>query len=155
MSSHIISENIFLFYSLLMGVLVTFVYDLFRILRRVIHHNWIFVSLEDILFWFGCGISVFLLMQRESNGMLRWFAVLGALTGMLIYRKCLGKYLVEILSRFFLRIKRILCKPFKAMAKKCRKATAFATKKTGRFWLYLKNRLTRMKKTIRMILCKQ
>ncbi len=155
MSSHIISENIFLLYSLLMGVLVTFVYDLFRILRRVIHHNWIFVSLEDILFWFGCAISVFLLMQKESNGMLRWFAVLGALTGMLLYRTFLGKYLVEILSRFFLRIKKILCKPFAAIAKKCRKVTGFAQKKSGRFWIYLKNRLTRMKKTIKMILCKQ
>lgn len=155
MGSHIISENIFLLYSLLMGVLVTFVYDLFRILRRVIPHNWIFISLEDILFWMGCGVSVFLLMQRESNGMLRWFAVLGALTGMLLYRKCLGRYLVEILSRFFIRIKKILCKPFAAFAKRCRKVTGFAGKKAGRLGLYLKNRLTRVKKTIKMILCKQ
>lgn len=149
MSSHIISENIFLLYALLMGVFVTFVYDLIRILRRVIPHHWFFVSIEDILFWLSCGITVFLLMQRESNGMLRWFAVLGALSGMLLYRQCLGKYLVEILSRFFIRVKKILCKPFAAVAKRLRKAAGFAGKKAGRFRLYLKNRLTGIKKQLK------
>lgn len=155
MSSHIISENMFLLYSLLMGAFVTFVYDLFRILRRVFKHHWIWVSLEDILFWFGCGITVFLLMQRESNGMLRWFAVVGALTGMCLYRKFLGKYLVDVISRFLLWIKKMLSKPLGILAGKCRKASGYAGKKAGRMRLYFKNRLTRMKKTIKMILCKQ
>lgn len=155
MGNHIISENVFLLYSLFTGVLMTFTYDLFRIFRRVIRHNRIWISIEDILFWFGCGVTVFVLMQRESNGMLRWFAVLGAMAGMLLYRRCLGRYLVDILSRFFLKGKRILCKPIAAVGKRCRKVTGFAGKKAGRFRLYLKNRLTRVRKTIKMILCKQ
>ena len=89
------SENEFLLYSLLMGVFITFVYDLLRIFRRVVPHAGFFVSLEDLAFWIYCGAEVFLLMYRESNGTLRWFAVIGALAGMLLYKKAVSKWFVK------------------------------------------------------------
>ena len=75
------NENVFLLHAVLLGVEITFLYDILRILRRVFAHSGIMVSLEDIAFWTYCAGKVFLLMFRESNGNLRWFAVLGALTG--------------------------------------------------------------------------
>lgn len=90
-----VNENQFLLHSLLLGGFVSLVYDGFRILRRVIPHRNFVVSLEDMGFWIYCGGRVFLLMHRESDGTLRWFAVLGALTGMLLYRKLVSPWFVR------------------------------------------------------------
>lgn len=92
------NENEFLLHALLMGIFITFVYDVIRIFRRVIPHNSFFVSLEDLGFWIYCGGSVFLLMYHESNGELRWFAVFGAIAGMLLYKKAISPPFVKYVS---------------------------------------------------------
>lgn len=92
------NENVFLLHAVLMGVEITFLYDILRILRRVFVHSGIMVSLEDIAFWIYCAGEVFLLMFRESNGNLRWFAVLGALTGMYLYHRTFSPLLVKYVS---------------------------------------------------------
>ena len=68
------SENEFLLQAFFTGVYITFVYDVLRIVRRVISHGELMVSLEDLVFWIYCADRVFLLMYYESNGTLRWFA---------------------------------------------------------------------------------
>ena len=92
------NENVFLLHAVLLGVEITFLYDILRILRRVFVHSGIMVSLEDIAFWIYCAGEVFLLMFRESNGNLRWFAVLGALTGMYLYHRAFSPLLVKYIS---------------------------------------------------------
>ena len=77
-----VSENEFLIHALLLGVYITFVYDWLRIFRRVMCHSSFFVFIEDMGFWAYCAQKVFLLMYHESDGTLRWFAVLGAFAGM-------------------------------------------------------------------------
>ena len=89
-------ENQFLLYATLMGVYITFFYDILRIFRRVIPHANFMVSLEDIGFWIYCSIKVFMLMYYESDGTLRWFAVLGALLGMTVYRKLVSPFFCKI-----------------------------------------------------------
>ena len=44
-------ENVFLLHSFLLGVGITFLYDILRILRRVFAHSTSMVSLEDLAFW--------------------------------------------------------------------------------------------------------
>lgn len=92
------NENQFLLHALIMGAYITSVYDILRILRRVIPHGTLLVSMEDICFWIYCAVKVFLLMYRESNGTLRWFAVLGAMTGMFLYRWFVSPYFVKYVS---------------------------------------------------------
>ena len=129
MSSPVISENLFLLYSFGMGIFITLIYDIFRIFRRVCPHNGFAVSLEDILFWIFCAISVFYLMHTQSNGTLRWFAVLGAMAGMLLYKKTLSDVLVKgisaVLSRvigFLGKVLHILGTPFRFLGEKSKKA---------------------------------
>lgn len=89
------SENtIFLLHALCIGLVITFVYDWLLVLRRVFPHRQILISLEDMVFWIFCAGYVFLWMYRESNGTLRWFAVAGALTGMLFYKKIFSRWFV-------------------------------------------------------------
>ncbi len=87
-----------------MGVYIPFLYDWLRIFRRVIPHGSLWVSLEDFVFWIYCAAEVFLLMQRESQGTLRWFAIFGAAVGIWLYERLVGRYLVRLLSRFLSKI---------------------------------------------------
>lgn len=162
MGSPAINENTFLFYSLCMGIAITFVYDLFRIFRRVCVHGAFLVSLEDLIFWLFCAVSVFYLMHTQSNGTLRWFAVLGALAGMLVYKKTVSPFFVKWTSaglrrigHFLGRLLGILGKPFRflfgkgsMLGKKAKAGGAAAA-------VFLKNRLTAFFKLLRIVLYKQ
>lgn len=147
------SENIFLLHAFLMGAFITFVYDLLRILRRVIPHAAFFVSLEDISFWIYCGAEVFLLMYHESDGSLRWFAVMGAMAGMFLYKKLISglfvKYVSLVLNKILEilgKILRFLCRPFGFMGRKAKKTVRRAGGRVHRLMhrikCAVKNRLT-------------
>lgn len=105
-----LNENEFLFHAFFMGIYITFVYDILRILRRVFPHGGFLISLEDICFWIYCAVKVFLLMYHESNGTLRWFAVFGAIAGMLLYIKLASPFLVKYISLLLQKILRIMAK---------------------------------------------
>lgn len=104
-------ENLFLLHSTILGIYMAFVYDSIRIFRRLVPHNVLFISLEDIAYWIYLAAEVFLLMYRESNGLLRWFAVLGAAAGIFLYKKLVGQYYVHyislLLQKILHRIRRI------------------------------------------------
>lgn len=90
-----VSERVFLLHFLFMGAFICFVYDLLRVFRRAVPHAGFAVAAEDFGFWVYCGSEVFLLLHREGNGSLRWFAVLGALAGMLLYGKTVSRPFVK------------------------------------------------------------
>ena len=97
MSQDIIQEVTFFLHSVVMGVVITFVYDWFLILRKLIKHNMFWISFEDFLFWTACGLGVFYMLYRENNGVLRWFTVLGATFGMILYKLLASKIFVHIM----------------------------------------------------------
>lgn len=134
-------ENLFLVYAIYTGVYITFLYDLIRIARRVIRHNTFLVSLEDIVFWVYVSAKFFLLMYRYSNGLIRWYAVLGALAGMLVYKKAVSGYFVKYISLFFLKIKEIVGGFFRMFLRPAAK-----------FFYFLKKKLTILLKLLKMSL---
>lgn len=154
------NENMFLLYALLMGIFITFVYDILRIIRRVIPHGVLLVSLEDIAFWIYCGVKVFLLMYHESNGTLRWFAIFGALVGMIAYKKTISPFFVKYVSLLLQKVLhimgkcgRIVLKPFLLIMKKLKTAhikrkSKASRKKVHVKWL-LKKKLTFLRKMLK------
>ncbi|MBO5292445.1 MAG: spore cortex biosynthesis protein YabQ [Lachnospiraceae bacterium] len=144
MSAEIMGELDFLLRSMLLGVMITFLYDLIRIFRRVVRHHGFFVSLEDFFFWVFCSICIFLLLYRENNGILRWFVVMGAAVGMLLYKATVSRFLVDLAAKGIGAVLRLLGRIFRLLTKPLRA--------TGRF---LKKQLTRTWKMFRIILCKQ
>ena len=162
MGNAAVGENVFLAYSLGMGIFITFVYDLFRIGRRVCAHNRFWISIEDILFWIFCAISVFYLMHTQSNGTLRWFAILGALAGMFLYKKTVSPFFVKWTSAVLLWIKKLLLhilrfigRPFVFLAKKGKSVKRKAAQGGKRVAGFVKKRLTAFGKLLKIILCKQ
>lgn len=162
MSSPVISENLFLLYSLGMGIFITFIYDILRIIRRVFAHKNILISIEDILFWVFCAISVFYLMHTESNGTLRWFAVLGALVGMLLYKKTVSPFFVKWVSlglqkllAWMGKLTHILLTPARFLTKKGKKAAVKTANKGKKAAGFMKKKLTGSVKMLKMVLCKR
>ena len=62
MSEQIVEESRFLLYCFLSGIVITMVYDVFRIFRRVFRHGNFWIALEDIFFWTGAGIFLFYML---------------------------------------------------------------------------------------------
>lgn len=155
MSQEIVREAVFLGHALLLGIMITFVYDWFLIARRLIKHNMLFVSLEDFIFWVFCAVSMFVMLYRENSGTLRWFAVAGACLGMLLYKKTVSHFWIRmvsaILQKFLQGIKRF----FGILLKPVGKAADKAADKGNKITKYIKNRLTICKKILKIILCKR
>ncbi len=160
-----LNENEFLFHAFFMGIYITCVYDILRILRRVFPHGGFLISLEDICFWIYCAIKVFLLMYHESNGTLRWFAVLGAIAGMLLYIKLASPFLVKYVSLVIRKLLDILEKavglllrPVRFLLRKIReKAVRAARRRAVKLQKNrelrrgkLKKKLTFLKKVLKM-----
>lgn len=161
MSQDIMNEVVFLLHSLVLGVGITFVYDGFLIMRRLIKHTMLMISLEDMLFWMGCAIFVFFMLYEENNGILRWFAVLGAGIGMLIYKKTLSGFVVggvtkvlSFLMRLCSELLQLFLKPLSFLDKKRRAGSRYLRRKSGKIRKYMRNKLTAYKKVLKIILCK-
>lgn len=74
----------------LLGLCITFVYDILRVLRKIIPHNNAFIAAEDLVFWLLTGFIVFWLFQEESNGTIRFFSIGGGILGMIFKNKLTG-----------------------------------------------------------------
>lgn len=149
-----VSENEFLLHSLVMGVFILFVYDILRIIRRVIPHGGFWVAAEDLAFWVYCGAEVFLLMYHESNGTLRWFAVIGAMAGMFLYNKLFSRLFVKYVSwglgKLLEGIRRILRWLLRPVRFAGRKVGSGTRRMMGRQKRFLKNRLTYFLKALKI-----
>ena len=161
MSQSIIDEVTFLLHSFLMGILITFVYDGFIIMRRLIRHNLFLISVEDLIFWIACAIGVFYMLYEENNGILRWFAVFGAALGMAAYKKSVSPFLVKIITMVIERIfhglfciLRFLFKPVRFAGGKVRGGACAVSKKGKKAGRCLKKKLTERAKLLKITLCK-
>lgn len=162
MSQNIINEVVFFAHSFLLGIVITFAYDGFVVLRRVVKHSLLLISLEDMIFWIACAIGVFYMLCEENNGILRWFAVFGAALGMIVYKESISDILVNILStlikylfRIIRRIVRFLFGPLFFLGRKGRSVMGKCMRKSRKAEKYMRNKLTRQMKLLKITLCKQ
>lgn len=162
MSPDIVIELYFLLHSFLTGVLITVLYDVLRILRRVIPHNILAVSLEDLFYWIVCSLLIFAMLIQENNGVLRWFAVAGAMTGMFLYKKTLGFLLVKYVSLLLNSLLHlvgsifgVIIKPLYLVKRRIMWERKKAPKRLKMGIRRVKKKLTDGKKLLKIILCKQ
>ncbi len=161
LSESIYGEVQFLVHAVLLGIVITFVYDNIRVIRRVIRHNTFFISMEDLFFWIWVSLAVFLLQHKENDGIFRWFSVIGGFLGMLVYRKIISRFYVTKMTILLRKLLHILYLFFSYLFS----PIYFVEKKTGNFlkkiWRTVthtltvqKIRLTHKRKMIKMTLCK-
>lgn len=161
MSREIVQELTFFTHSVLMGLIITFVYDWIRVFRRLFRHGTVLMSVEDLFFWLACGIAVFYMLYKENDGTLRWFAVLGATLGMFFYKIIVRDRFANIMSTclhkimwFAYQVLQIVLKPLKRLFYAEKTFVLYIRKKLKKCKELIKKRLTVCIKTIRMVLCK-
>ena len=75
-----VEAGVFL-YAGLTGMTVWFFYGILICLRKIIPHTFLFVGVEDFLFWIGTSIYIFRKMYDTTYGSIRWLFVLGVVCG--------------------------------------------------------------------------
>lgn len=93
--SFLAEESAILIYAGALGLELGLVYDFFRIIRRVWKCNFFMTACMDLVFWIFTAVRTFYIMHTQSNGTLRWFAVLGVVTILFLYMKWLSVYIVN------------------------------------------------------------
>lgn len=69
--------------SVISGVTLRLVYQSIACLRQMIKHSMLIIGIEDLIFWIGAGLYVFVQIYHTSNGSVRWYFVLGIVSGAL------------------------------------------------------------------------
>ena len=71
-----ITKELFIFLSaILSGAIVRLVYRCISCLRNVIHHTHWIIELEDLAYWVGTAIFLFVQIYYTSSGSVRWYFV--------------------------------------------------------------------------------
>lgn len=94
-----LKELEFLGYSVILGAMMMSFYDVFRFWRIIIPHKRWAEYMEDIFYWWVCGVAIFYLYYRENNGVIRLFAVLGISVGMLGYQQIISRGFFKVVFR--------------------------------------------------------
>lgn len=63
------------------GAIVRLVYQCIRCFRRIVVHDLAAVSVEDMIFWLGSAVYMFVQIYHTSDGSIRWYFVLGVALG--------------------------------------------------------------------------
>lgn len=73
----------------LIGMILLACYVVLAVIRRLFCHRKWMVHLEDIGYWTGVSIYLFVQFYHTNNGKIRWFSVLGIVIGALFLWKTL------------------------------------------------------------------
>lgn len=99
-----VQSQVYIFlYSILGGVLIAFIYDLFRIKRKAVKTAIVFIYLEDLIFWIIVAIIMFVVVYLSNEGEVRGFIFIGTLLGIILYIALFSKIVINS-SMFVLRI---------------------------------------------------
>ena len=93
------------------GIIIGFLFDIFRILRRTIKTKDFVTYLEDFLFWILTGIIILYSIFTFNNGEIRLFLFLGIIIGVLLYMLLISFYFIKInvtIINFFKKILSII-----------------------------------------------
>ncbi len=104
------------------GVVASMCYHLLLFFRAVLPHGVPVIDAEDILFLMAAGFGFFLMSYEKNDGILRWYAFVGAALGCAAYVRTLGASLDGV--RKWLLQK--LGKTVKIKAKNCSKGQVSA-----------------------------
>lgn len=110
MEQFIVEEARLFVDSLFTGLVIMALYDILRLLRRIVKHKNIVVSIEDFLYWNIAGIFIFALIYAENDGRIRWFIIVGICIGAWVYAKSFGIFLVKYTSKYINKILNIVLK---------------------------------------------
>lgn len=63
------------------GAVVRLVYQCIRCFRRIVSHTLTAIGAEDMIFWLGSAVYMFVQIYHTSDGSIRWYFILGVALG--------------------------------------------------------------------------
>ena len=63
------------------GGIVRLVYQCIRCFRRIVSHTLAAIGVEDMIFWLGSAVYMFVQIYHTSDGSIRWYFILGLVFG--------------------------------------------------------------------------
>ena len=104
-SESILAELKTAWVAFLSGALITVVYDVLRIFRRMLSHGNLWIGIEDFFFWIWTTFWIFSVLYRENDGNLRIYTILFMVLGMLLYHRIIGEPVVNITGKVLKKVK--------------------------------------------------
>ena len=118
------SQAILFLLTVVVGMFIGFIYDIFRIIRKVIKHKDFFIFIEDTVYWLIVSFVMFYFMLSQNNGEIRFFAIMGAFIGMILYFYTISIWvmkvsmtIINIIKKIFNTIFKIIMFPVKIVIK--------------------------------------
>ncbi len=95
-----IGKELFIFLLAIMaGAIVRLAYRCISCLRNVVHHaHWV-IELEDLFYWVGTAIFLFVQIYYTSSGSVRWYFILGVGIGVIVM-----SFLIVVIQRLCRKI---------------------------------------------------
>ena len=98
---------------IVVGIIISILFDIFRILRKVFKTPDFITYIEDIIFGVFSGIIIIYSIFIFNNGEIRLYLFLGILLGILSYLCTLSKLFIKFGDKIFTFFKKILLFPIK------------------------------------------
>ena len=108
--------------SVIGGIAIALIYDIFRIKRKAFKTGRFMTYVEDLLFWLLVAIVMFTMVYYSNEGELRSYLFIGTLIGVVLYALLLSKpvmnsslFIINILRKIFKTVYSIVSYPFKLL----------------------------------------
>lgn len=102
-------------YFIVVGIILSIIFDIFRILRRTIKTSDIVTNIQDVLFCIITGIIILFSIFYFNKGELRLYIFIGIILGIIFYMIFISKYFIKInveIINFIKKIIYLILKPF-------------------------------------------
>lgn len=153
-SAEILKETDVLLAAFVMGILLLLVYDLLRILRRIVPHKMWLIGTEDLIFWVGSAVMLFAMLYRENSGYIRGFVIGGVLVGMFFYNLIFSAWVVKGSVFLLEKILFVVSRPLAWTARLLKRPLGHVRKKTKKVFRFLKKQLKKFWRAVRIGMCK-
>jgi spore cortex biosynthesis protein YabQ len=116
-----VGSQVYIFiWSVFGGMIIAFIYDIFRIIRKAASSKKIALYIEDFIYWIIAAFTLFWVMYAINDGEMRGFFFIGSVLGVTTYALLLSKPITALLIKsiklcvtFIWNISRVLSFPVK------------------------------------------
>ncbi len=103
----ILTESVTLGEALLTGLVLGIYYDVFRIIRRIIHCGYANIVAQDLFFWSTSAVFTFFVSIKLCDGKVRIIFLAAALAGWMLYMMTVGSIVMFLAERIIRITKRV------------------------------------------------
>ena len=85
-------ELIIFLVSVTTGIMLRLAYQSMNVFRQLVEHSLFIIGIEDIIFWLGAALYVFVQIYHTSDGAIRWYFILGLVFGTGFCEEMIGRF---------------------------------------------------------------